>query len=249
MHLMKFILAMAGLLYVTSWCPAIGMIFFGIAVWIATGDWRLCSSKYMSNDTRCSFNFAMHMDCRHRHIHIACCHWCLDSNQPKQKCRQCQDQDEMCSVCISNRCMCKDCKSHRLWLIIERFVWKMTRGEIQVLISSLHAIAAELEDYKAIVPQKVFNEISAMERFLKNDETTVNKSLRIWYNFAVNQVKENKWSQTSTYLSTTLRLANTSAYLMLHALGKVHLGCSRRMSAAQSCFTNGKYLVDIQAGF
>ena len=45
----------------------------------------------------------------------------------------------------------------------------MNRGEVQVLISSLHVISSELHKVEGNIPQKVYDELEAMERFLKND--------------------------------------------------------------------------------
>ena len=54
----------------------------------------------------------------------------------------------------------------------------MTRGEIQVLISSLHVIASELHNSNADIPQRVYDELAAMERFL-DDDGKINKTLRV----------------------------------------------------------------------
>ena len=45
----------------------------------------------------------------------------------------------------------------------------MTRGEVQVLITSLHVIHDSLQSSKAAVPSRVFDELAAMERFLKQE--------------------------------------------------------------------------------
>ena len=45
----------------------------------------------------------------------------------------------------------------------------MTRGEIQVFISSLHVISSELAKVEAPIPERVYAELSAMENFLKRE--------------------------------------------------------------------------------
>ena len=45
----------------------------------------------------------------------------------------------------------------------------MTRGEIQVFISSLHVISSELAKVEAPIPGRVYAELSAMENFLKRE--------------------------------------------------------------------------------
>ena len=45
----------------------------------------------------------------------------------------------------------------------------MTRGEIQVFISSLHVIATELEKVDVQIPVKVYDELHAMEHVLKRE--------------------------------------------------------------------------------
>ena len=45
----------------------------------------------------------------------------------------------------------------------------MTRGEVQVLIASLHVVSDELAKADCKVPGRVFAELSAMERFLKQE--------------------------------------------------------------------------------
>lgn len=45
----------------------------------------------------------------------------------------------------------------------------MTRGEIQVFMASLRVIREELAPIRKNIPEKVYAEISAMEKFLKKD--------------------------------------------------------------------------------
>ena len=58
----------------------------------------------------------------------------------------------------------------------------MTRGEIQVFISSLHVISSELAKVEAPIPDRVYAELSAMENFLKREweeNPQVNRVLRL----------------------------------------------------------------------
>ena len=45
----------------------------------------------------------------------------------------------------------------------------MTRGDIQLFISSLHVIVAELNNVQAEIPNRVFQELNDMEKVLRRD--------------------------------------------------------------------------------
>lgn len=45
----------------------------------------------------------------------------------------------------------------------------MTRGEIQVFMSSLRLVSNELSKVEAKIPERVFAELKAMENFLQHD--------------------------------------------------------------------------------
>lgn len=45
----------------------------------------------------------------------------------------------------------------------------MTRGEVQVFMSSLHVISVELSHVQAPIPPRVYAELSAMEAVLKKE--------------------------------------------------------------------------------
>lgn len=53
----------------------------------------------------------------------------------------------------------------------------MTRGDIQIFISSLHVIVAELNNVQAEIPNRVFQELNDMEKVLKRDYLNKSKTI------------------------------------------------------------------------
>jgi hypothetical protein len=53
----------------------------------------------------------------------------------------------------------------------------MTRGDIQIFISSLHVIVAELNNVQAEIPNRVFQELDDMEKVLKRDYLNKSKTI------------------------------------------------------------------------
>ena len=52
----------------------------------------------------------------------------------------------------------------------------MTRGDIQIFISSLHVIVDELNKVQAKIPNRVFQELNDMEKVLKRDYLNKSKN-------------------------------------------------------------------------
>jgi hypothetical protein len=55
----------------------------------------------------------------------------------------------------------------------------MTRGDIQVFISSLHVIVAELNNVQAEIPNRVFQELNDMEKVLRRDYLNKSKTFNV----------------------------------------------------------------------
>jgi hypothetical protein len=55
----------------------------------------------------------------------------------------------------------------------------MTRGDIQVFISSLHVIVAELNNVQAEIPNRVFQELNDMEKVLRRDYLNKSKTINV----------------------------------------------------------------------
>lgn len=55
----------------------------------------------------------------------------------------------------------------------------MTCGDIQLFISSLHVIVAELNTVQAEIPNRVFQELNDMEKVLRRDYLNKSKTFNV----------------------------------------------------------------------